>query len=447
MALNARPVEPAVIGQLVRTCLVPAFDYGLEFWGTGLPKETRRAFQAAMAKPIRAALHMPTTTHQHSTLWGSGVPAVATLVQHKQLLHARRVSRLQAGEGNDLHPTVQLWRWYNSKELREEHGRMLRVQATLPLPVSLLATVLPNADPSNTINAAPGGQPVASPTRWKERRDRARSQIRESTGGRALRLRLTQLRDRTWAALTAMHEPRYQDGLRRLLPQAARHEWTETHRPNDDNEFAQLSEADKVSRTRAPITRCDNTTEADTGAPLRFLRARYAGHIRQGSMSRRVRLLYNRAYTATTRRRFPTDEAAAAADTVCTHPHCSSPALRLDETVEHLLRCCPRYERARWRLDDELANHNLSPTLDNILNPPDHDGKRHYLTLYRITDAFLASIDATRQLLGLPNLNGCPHRPSLPHPPPSPPHRPNLVTAALAAPPAAPAATLPLDTG
>ena len=447
VALNARPVEPAVIGQLVRTCLVPAFDYGLEFWGTGLPKETRRAFQAAMAKPIRAALHMPTTTHQHSTLWGSGVPAVATLVQHKQLMHARRVSRLQAGEGGGLHPTVQLWRLYNSKELREEYGRMLRVQATLPLPVSLLATVLPNADPSNTINAAPGGQPVASPTRWKERQDRARSQIRESTGGRALRLRLTQLRDRTWAALTAMHEPRHQDSLRRLLPQAARHEWTETHRPNDDNELALLSEADKVSRTNAPITRCDNTTEADTGAPLRFLRARYAGHIRQGSMSRRARLLYNRAYTATTRQRFPTDEAAAAADTVCTHPHCSSPALRLDETVEHLLRYCPRYERARSRLDDELAGHNLSPTLDNILNPPDHGGKRHYLTLYRITDAFLASIDATRQLLGLPNLNGCPHRPSLPHPPPPPPHRPNLVTAALAAPPAAPAATLPLDTG
>ena len=211
VALNARQAEPATVSQLVRTCLVPTFDYSIEYWGGGLPKHTRRAFQAATAKPIRAALRTPTTTHQQSTLWGSGVPAVATLVQHKQLLHARRVSRLRAGEGGDQHPTVQLYEFYNSREgLRGEHGRMLDAQVTLPLPANILDVVLPNADPDGTINAeanAAMGRPIASPTQWTERRQRAQDQIRQAGNGGAPRVGLARQRERTWTAFTTMHEP------------------------------------------------------------------------------------------------------------------------------------------------------------------------------------------------------------------------------------------------
>jgi hypothetical protein len=326
---------------------------------------------------------------------------------------------------------------------------MLEAQVTLPLPANILNVVLPNADPDGTINAeanAAMGRPIASPTQWTERRQRAQDQIRQAGNGGAPRVGLARQRERTWTAFTAMHEPPHTGDLRRLQAQAARHEWRETHRPADEAEFARLSGTDQVSRTNAPIVRCDNTTEHDKGAPLRFLRARYAGQMRQDSLARRARYLYNRAYTAAARLRFPTNEAAAAADATCTDPYCSDPARRTAETVEHVLLHCPRYQAARSRLDDQLADHNLSPTLDNILNPPDRGGSRHYLTLYRLTDAFLASIDTTRQQLSLPSLNGCPHQPSRPHARRSP-----LITVPAvdrrAAPPTAPAAALPLDTG
>ena len=287
--------------------------------------------------------------------------------------------------------------------------------------------------------------PIPSPTQWVARCRRARKKIQQARTGSTHRARLSRHRERTWAALTAMHEPLRADDLRRLLSRAARHEWEESHMPPPGSEeYDALSATDKASRTTAPITRCVNTTDDDTGAPLRFLRVRYAGHIRPARMARRSRLLYGRAYTATVRRRFPTDAAAPIVDTVCTDPHCSNSERRSEETVEHLLLHCPRHADARSQLELELAHHNLALTLKNILNPPDHGGTRRYLALYHLTDTFLASIDNTRQQLGLPSLNSCPRQPGRPQR--SPP-LPNPVTAAQAAPPAAPAAAPLLDTG
>ena len=457
VAINARPVQPAVIRELVRACVVPAYDYLAEFWGLGLPEETTRAFQAAVAKPLRTALELPLTTHQHSVLYGCGVPAWYTHVQHKQLSSLRRVSRLLADDPQ--HPTARLYK-YAHAEMSGEHAQLLDVHAALPLPVSLLTSVLPYAG----VDAA--GGPMAddiprtavSPTQWAERRKHARTQaVRGKAGEAAGRHRRSQLQH-TWAALQAMYQQelvqaaaqdgdlprargRYRAGdeLRRVRREAARLEWTESHMPAAAEDRDRLSATKRSRCTTAPITQCAGEPATDTAPPLHFLHRKHTLQLKLRGMARRARLLYNRAYTATLRHRFPSDAAAADGSTLCTHGLCT--AAGQDETAEHVLLHCPRYSVTRDRLRCTLADCGLALTLANTLNPPAHGGRRRFLALYRAGNAFLRSIDATRQRLLLPSLNSCPRYDNSRQPRHS--ARPQVVPAPVAA----HAAPLPLDTG
>jgi hypothetical protein len=426
VAINAQPVQPALIREFVRACVVPAFDYGIEFWGTGLPLDTIRAFQAAVARPLRAALKLPFNTHQQSVLWGYGVPAFITHVQHKQLLHLRRVSGLL--HSDPTHPTVELYAKTRTL-LVNEHHRLLGIKALMPTPVYLLTAVLPFTHPPPTnphpppeandslhiAYALPGlttlvSSSLFSPTTWRRRVGMAFSWASSGKPGvKTAPSRHVRVLALTWAALTAMRTPVLGPGQRtadihRIRHLAAHAEWLESHMPATQEEREGLPATERNRRTTAPIAGCwhDPGSDDSTSRPLRFLHSRYSAHVRHGDLVRRARLLYGRSYTATTRRRFPTDAAASTAGTICTHPQCD--ADRVDESIKHLLLHCPYYLAVRQSLRHTLSEHRLSLDLRNILNPPEQS-RRRYLALYDATAAYLAAIDTIRQQHQLPGLD------------------------------------------
>ena len=431
IALNAQPVQPAIIRELVRACVVPAFDYGVELWGTGLPQDTIRSFQAAVARPLRAALGLPSTAHQQSVLWGYGIPAFVAHVQHKQLLHLRRVSHLLRTDVN--HPTARLYSDTRTR-LIDEHHRMLDVQTTLPVPVYFLTAVLPFTHPPPQSTQPPppgtavplhiayslpspptldGSLPLSSPTTWQRRVELARDWSSAGPGIARAPLRHRRTLDATWAQLEAIHTPapdvrrQANDRIRRIRRAAADSEWVESHMPMDEVERDLLSATERNRRTTAPIRHCkhDDINNADTDAlPLRFLRRRYATHVQHSDLVRRARLLFNRSFTATIRQRFATDPAAASASTACTHVLCAAGPAPVEESIEHLLLDCPRYASARSTLHRTLRAHQLHVNLCTILNPPDR-GRRRYLALYDATTAYISAIDSNRQQNGLPRLD------------------------------------------
>ena len=299
VALSARPVQPAVIRELVRTCFVPTYDYGIEFWGIELPDATARQLQAAMAKPLRAVCGLPLTTHQLSTLRGAGVAPVATHTQHKQLLHLQRVSQLLHDDSE--HPTAQLYTQLQSYEA--ERRQMLDATVTTPVPVYLVHAVLPF-----TLCVDRPAE-LAPPTKQSERRKEAHK--RTSTAARRLAARAEPHRRQQrngWAALEAMHRPPLlaaQNGapddsrarLRAICDEAAHLEWTASHETASPADSAARSTAEKSRTTTAPLTGCLYEPDGGANPPLRFLHPRYTKHTGHKRLVCRMRLLYGRSYT------------------------------------------------------------------------------------------------------------------------------------------------------
>ncbi len=415
----------------MRACVLPVFDYAIETWGTTLPQDAARSFQAQLAKPLRAALRLPVTTHQHSVLWGCGVPALATHVQHKQLLHLQRVSRLLREDSS--HPTARLYEW-TRHQLVHKHHRLLGVHSTLPLPVYLLTALLPfthppaEPDPLHIAHHSPADGPLLpSATAWQARVRLAHqwSEPAPGTGTGTVPRRHCHTLDTSWTTLQALSEPagpaaadgarappgprarpRDWGALRRVRDAAARLEWMESHMPATPELCAALPASERARRTTAPITRCAYDVTDATGPPLRFLRARYTLDMDPLQLVRRTRLLFGRSYTATVRHRFPSAAVAGAVAGVdCPHPGCSAGGRA--ETIEHLLLACPLYDAARDALQHQLAGHDLRLTLRSILNPPERR-TASYLAVCRATDAFLAAIEAERIAHGMPSLDSCP---------------------------------------
>jgi hypothetical protein len=452
-ATTAQPPQPAVVRELVRSCIVPAFDYGIEYWGIGLTKAERTSLQAAVARPLRTALGLPRTTHQHSVLWGYGIPGLHTHTQHKQLQHLRRLAGLLARHPD--HPTVALYRLLN-EELVNEHHNMLKRKAhgTIPTAVYLLTAFLPHTlggQPNDSHPLSLEPQPhQPSPACYKERMEAAwRWSAPDRAGFGGVSERHRQQQELFMDRLTSMCAPAIHEQLRGIRRVAARHEWESTHMPPTERERKRLKKkslANYSSRTTAPITRCtpaQDDTPHPSRPPLHFLRQCYAASARHDELVRRARLLYDRSYTAATCFRFPSQAAVATASAQCTGQGCAE-----DETVGHLLFRCPRYLTARRQLQGTIEAQQLEFALGTILNPPTRKGTAAFLSLYEASNTFLSSIAATREQLGLPSLDTRPVAPLPPHaaarPPGSNRARRRVIRQAAVAARAAPA---PLDTG
>jgi hypothetical protein len=443
-AVNARPPQPAIVRELVRSCIIPAYDYAIEYWGGGLTKAERTSLQAAAARPLRAALGLPSTTHQHSTLWGYGVPGLRTHIQHKQLQHLRRLARLQTSHPD--HPTVALYRLLN-EELLEEHHRQLNSKAAgaVPTALYLLTALLPH-----TLDQPPAGLPHhPSPSEYWERVDAAwRWSAPDNDGLGGVSSRHREQQRAVWTAgLAALRDPAIHERLHATRRAAARREWESTHMPQDQAGRNALSATQLASCTAAPIRHCapvEDDTPHPTRPPLHFLHRHHMADARHDELVRRARLLYDRSYTAAARLRFPSPTEVAITTARCTHGTCTE-----NETVGHILVRCPRHEQERQQLRDVVQRCRLPLNFRTILNPPANQGKAAYRALYAATNAFLNSTAATRAQLGLPSLDTRPAPPPPPHlaaqpaGPSTGARRRALRQAALAA----PAAPAPLDTG
>lgn len=458
IARHAQPVQPAVIRELVLSCLVPSFDYGIEFWGIGITDTVTRQLQAAMATPLRAALGLPRTAHQVSVLYGAGIAPVATHIQHKQLMHLQRVAELRhdtssGNTNNTTHPTALL---YDSihRHSREPYGvaRLLGATVTTPIPAYLTCTIPPNTMCDNTPAALT--RPTAGTARLNAaRRTDVSPRRRPKAAGTATK-RAWQALDAMGAAAAATEEEiaqrthrtagarRQRDKIRSIRDRAAHLEWCDSHaQPQQppqvadaldaDNEApAQPAPATRTPHTRAttaPIVLCldepDDRNNRNNRPPLRFLHTRYAPYSRRADLVRRARLVYGRSYTATVRRRFAsrTDTAAHTASTHCSHTSCA--AAGTDETIEHVLLHCPRHATARAALVTAMAHHDLQLTLKTLLNPPALATQQHTIRLYIDTDRFLRAVARTRRDEQLPHLDSDTATDSdiPPSPPPTPP--------------------------
>ena len=452
VALNARPVNPAIVRELVRSCVMPAYDYGIEFWGNGQPEATQRAFQAVAARPLRAALGLPVTTHQHSVLHAYGIPAWHTHLQHRQLQLGVRASHIH--QTDPAHPTARLFDLFHNT-LGTEHRRLLAVNVTLPLPVRITTCLLPYVSLTDDQPIDTEQPLLTSPTQWSERQQRARTHAASDVCSQKRRSLYGRRRARTWMAFSSLHRQpqaaeadnahdairREHSGIRKVRADAAHAEWRETHMPATQAERDALKPTDRNRRTTAPIAQCLDGPATDSGPRLRFLRPRYTHLLTQPDVVRRCRMLFGRSCTATVRNRFPSSRDAAATSQTCT---CGVDS----ETIPHLLLHCPHYAAARTAVTRTLASCGLQLLPASVLCPPER-GRRQYEQLYTATSSYLASVDGTRRRLGLPHLDNGPvhqHDRSIPQlPPPAPP------APAAAHPPAAPlvalAAAVPLDTG
>jgi len=445
IALRSDHPHPSILRELVCSYIMPCFDYGIEYWGLSLTDKQRTALQATITRPLRVSLSLPTTTHQHSTLFGFGVPDLLTHTQHKQLLHLFRIARL--GTDRSDHPSPTLYRKLitNTKMVSDHHKLVTgKAAGTAPTALYLATAFLPHtlhpASPPPQPAAGPAAQPVPAMKRYpspSHARQRALAAHNFSAPGPGIHAApahyIGHLAQFT-VDLQSMCTAAFRATLRTIRRAAARCTWTESHKPNTAAEIDNMTPAQLIHCTTAPVSQCI-TAEDDlpypSAPPLHFLQRRHAAlTTSQPVLVRRMRLLYGRSYTAATRYRFPSAANVPTATPLC--PNFACGLAGHDETVEHLLLHCPLYAAARKRLHDALVLQlpPLPLTLRNILNPPANAGKAAYAALYSATEHFLDCVDATRRLRDLPALD---HRPDAPPPiplaavPPAhhrPPHRP-----------------------
>ena len=422
---------------------------------TGVTRSTRNNApdcKPTLARPLRIALTLPTTTHQHSTVYGLCGIDLDTHVQHKQLQHLKRIARLW--RHNSDHPSPALYRTLTTdKQMINDHHSLMagRRAGTTPtalyLAIAFFHHVLP--PPAPAAEAAHGFvmQRHPSPSAYQQRMKAADvCSTPQSTNNPRPRGNYRQHVRQFESVLLSTLEPGFHHTMLTIRRKAAYVRWLETH---DTPETRAALSATRLSHcTSAPIVHCivmEDATSTASSTPLLFAQNRHRRATTSYSdLTLRARLLANRAYTAAVRFRFRSRAGIPTLDALCPHPACNIAGL--DETVNHLLLDCPYYAAARQQLLVTLTRHGYPLTLRYILNPPDNKGKAAYAVVYTATAAYLASIVDTRRQHGLPALDYRPTQP-LPAPPPAGQHASNPVlgqVVVVGRPSAAPAE---LDTG
>ena len=414
VALRGRPrINVAAIRSLVQGYVIPSFSYGILFWGrsSNLSVAKARSLQAKIATPLRAALSLPTTTHQLSVLELCNVPTVASLALGAQLTHFGRVCGATLP---DSHPTKLLHAATTSGALSRrvscKHAEpVLSPSAALATSVYIGVSVYPftcqspaiaphltPADSTSLLLPPPLGCEVGAQY-WEQRSAQRRKWSISNFPYRPPHPPLPPRCDLqsilNWSMTSAPHLTT--PIIRQLRWLSAHAEWRAQHAPA--NPPPNASPPPRHSTT-SPLITC----KASSGfAP--FLHFRSPDHHHQ--QVARARLLLGRSRTGQVQHRFAKAAAAAA-----TNPHCSfCPASPLPtiETIDHILLHCPRYQTPRTNLESNLSQ--LSPTLlplslSTILvasspPPPFHSSKLPLLI--RLTSTFLSTLAAVRMAAGL----------------------------------------------
>lgn len=383
IALRADFGYHPAIRSLILGYLIPRFTYGCLFWGRRLRAGKCRQLEAAMAKPLRAVMQLPTTTHLLGVLHLSNVPTVSSLILKEELAFAMRVQGLPSS-----HPT----RWLHDKCLQQaastdpwvtlSPGYCLDTAthiATYSIPRAMytVAPLLPAAEQAAlAVPHLPGWdlgiQYWAPRPGLNETRRWAMSNFTRHSFKVILRTS--------------------GDARARLTPPLIRslYRWSSTKDYKDQNAAAQAT----AHATTAPLRSCK---PYPCNSP-------YLAIDTQSQSVRRSRLLMGRAYTQLTRHRFPKTGEVPIAPT-CTFSLCQPPANSPFEaphdTVNHALVRCHRHDAARQQLQARLATLHCPTTLylSTILGasvPPEPFRKRSVPLLLAYTNSFLDEVETAR---------------------------------------------------
>jgi hypothetical protein len=401
VALHARQASFTAVRSLVLGYVLPAFNYGILFWGRGydLSGADRTALQAQVARPLRAALQLPTTTHQLGVLEMSYVPTVGAQVLRAQLAFLLRVCG--PGALPDHHPTKRLHRQALQDAM---HGSPVPWNALAPA-VALNTSVYLCASVYPSVGQGPDlVQKLDAPSRlllcptplpqwekgaeyWEQmssaRRPWAQANYSGATFVRAVR----------WSAESAQ----------RLTPQLIRSlrdwqshgEWVATHAPPAAAAAAPIP----AHATSAPLTVC----KPFPGLAA-FLTRHFPGTHRQ--CVARARLVMGRARTGSVLKRFAkaADVASATASQHCAA--CSTAGVPVLDTISHMLLDCARHQAERAQLSADVSALGISSalTLSTVLLAT--RPARPFFTpdlplLFRSTSTFLSAVTVGRAAANL----------------------------------------------
>jgi len=417
VALRARDASVAVVRSLVLGYLIPSFDYGILFWGRDpdLLYTTRRSLEGHIARPLRAALQLPRTTHLHGVLTLTHTPTVAALALRAQLSFLRRVcsGELPAGHPTaDLHKSAVVASRANGRP-RQPYNTMA-ASSTTRLSVYLLSSVYPRVvhDPAlRSYYTAEAAAQLANGQQllphwddgvqyWLHQGADRRAHARAGAADAYTQQRFEKALD--WSLQGAAQ---LTPALIRTVCSAHAHaEWVARHNPPPPTVLtAPIHMPAQQRATTAPLTQCKPTP----GLP-HFLHHRSPCSLRERVA--RARLLMGRARTGAVLRRYARADERAAVNPYCTHAACQPPPQPAPapepplDTIEHMLLHCLRHTASRAALEaDLLSRGQLALTLPNILlaHPPPRVQRHQLGPLLSVTARYLRDVEAQRTNAGL----------------------------------------------
>jgi hypothetical protein len=412
MRVALRAAEPSfrAVRTLVLGFVIPSCMFGAMFWARGMTEQAARQFQAKFIAPLRAALHLPTTTHQLGALVLCGVPSFRAEVLKDELRFACRLQRLESTEKS--HPTAALTRKYAEYvHTRDPHNILSPLYLLYPA-THILTTTAPDVlDPGqdglvrhlapadrgrlHLQNDAPPPAGLRLGVEYWTSTGAARRQA--SSSGQFTKVQHASTIK--WSARTCARLSPLPIG--RLGSWTTFREWEAQHAPQPAEPPAALLAAQPAPppplpahHSSAPLIACKTAP----GCAFFLAQAHRTGSFTQ--TLRRARLLMRRSYTQHTRWRF-----AKTGDTVsalCTHAACagaSGSGTAPPETVDHVLLHCGRYDAARRALITALLTVHVPLSLSSILLaslPFGSFNKTQQSFLLACTNTFLDSVDVTR---------------------------------------------------
>ena len=405
MRVALRSLEPsfAAIRTLVLSYVIPSCMYGAMFWARNLSESAERQLQAKFAGPLRAALHLPTTTHQLGMLVMCGVPSVKELAVKDELRYLHRFQQLKASSPDN--PTVAIADKYTSflhkhsprdnihpqyKLYSISHGDFITMPELFDPGQAGVVQHLSAADRSKLPPLPDPARLLLAARMWRTSGPARHRNFPPALLGTATLKDLTTFTRPAAAQLTPLI-------ISRLGRWTTFKQWQAQHAPPPPA-AGQLPPPDPHKHaSSSPLTRCQ--TAAGTALFLRH------GDLSYPSVVRRSRILTRRAYTQETRRDFQQANALPI-DPSCTLPACAAAAAAANagapaptETPRHILLDCPRYDSARQLLRSAMTAMGVGLSESSILlasSPPNLD-RAQQSSLFTLTDTFLDAVDAIRK--------------------------------------------------
>jgi hypothetical protein len=404
VALRASEPSFAAIRTLVLGFVLPSCMYGAMFWARRMSEDDARKFQGKFIAPLRAALRLPTTTHQLGSLVLCGIPSVRAVVTSDELRFIHRLQQLEATDAQ--HPTVVLAQRYaaffTGKLPRVTLSPAYQLYTAIHAYTKTVPDILDPGPDGLVHRLSPAHQhaldmpytPRPACLRlgvdyWKTS---GQVQWATNTPQHFSARNLTRIRGWSHQAAALLSRP--------IIASLGR--WTTFREWEAQHALVAAAapplQAAPTHPTSAPLTTCQTAP----GCAF-FLTQGSAGF---AHTVRRARLLCNRAYTQQTRSRFAKADAVITPE--CTYAACAAAAndgTAPEESVQHALLHCLRYSTARQTLATELQSiGNQQLSLSSILcaSMPPGIAPADRSRLLACTDTFLDAIDTARKaVIGL----------------------------------------------